>query len=136
MREGNTINADTILGFQFPGHSNWTMCKPLSTFCTNFNSLFNLNTGSSHPYKLIIEQSPSFHVKRGAEWAEGPGRGQRVGWAEGGVEWAEAEDGQKRWVGRVGGLGRGGFMEGSEGPGGWQQRSTEGAADTIEVCRT
>ena len=121
MREGNTINADKILGFQFPGHSNWTMCKPLSTFCTNFNSLFNLNPGSSHPYKLIIEQSPPFRVKQGAEWAEGPGRGQRVGWAEG-VEWAEAEDGQKRWVVRVGGLGRGGFMGGgSEGPGGWQR---------------
>ena len=85
MREGNTINADTILGFQFPGHSNWTMCKPLSTFCTNINSLFNLNPDSSHPYKLIIEQSPSFRVKRGAEWAEGPGREQRVGWAEGGM---------------------------------------------------
>ena len=26
MREGNTIIADKILGFQFPGHSNWTMC--------------------------------------------------------------------------------------------------------------
>ena len=58
---------------------------------------------------------------RGARaWAEGPGRGQRVGWAEG-VEWAEAEDGQKRWVVRVGGLGREGFMRGSEGPGGWQR---------------
>ena len=43
------------------------------------------------------------------------GRGARA-WAEGGVEWAEAEDGQKRWVVRVGGLGRGGFMGGSEGP--------------------
>ena len=49
------------------------------------------------------------------------GRGARA-WAEGGVEWAEAEDGQKRWVVRVGGLGRGGFMGGgSEGPGGWQR---------------
>ena len=105
MVEGNTINADKILGFQFPGHSNWTMFKPLSTFCTNFNSLFNLNPGSSHPYKLIIEQSPSFCVNRVRM-----GRGARA-WAEG-MEWAEAEDGQKRWVGRVGGLGRGGFMGG------------------------
>ena len=46
------------------------------------------------------------------------GRGARA-WAEGGVgrgvEWAEAEDGQKRWVVRVGGLGRGGFMGGVRG---------------------
>ena len=41
------------------------------------------------------------------------GRGARA-WAEG-MEWAEAEDGQKRWVGRVGGLGRGGFMGGDRG---------------------
>ena len=97
MREGNTINADKILGFQFPGHSNWTMCKPLSTFCTNFNSLFNLNPGSSHPYKLIIEQSPPFRVKQGAEWAEGPGHRQRWGGQRG---WS----GQRLRMGRRGGL--------------------------------
>ena len=43
------------------------------------------------------------------------------------MEWADAEDGQKRWVGRVGGLGRGGFMGGVRGA----QRLAEGGMGRV-----
>ena len=37
-----------IPGYQFPGHSIWTIWNPLSQFCTNFISLLNLNHVSAH----------------------------------------------------------------------------------------
>ena len=37
-----------IPGYQFPGHSIWTIWNPLSQFCTNFISLLNLNHVSVH----------------------------------------------------------------------------------------
>ena len=45
-----TSNMDETEGFQCLGHSNWTICRPLSPFCSEIFSTFSLSYWGAHSY--------------------------------------------------------------------------------------
>ena len=62
----STPKLDETEGFQCLGHSNWTICSPLSHFCSNIFSLFQPSywgTISYYPRRPIIRNGNSSNFK-------------------------------------------------------------------------
>ena len=72
-----TSNLDETEGFQCLGHSNWTICSPLSPFCSEIFPTFSLSYWGAHSYYPrgpIMRKGNSSNFQYGSDrWVSVPG---------------------------------------------------------------